>query len=75
VPRSYVEGDYNLGQWVKHQRALREKMIVERQKKLDELDLFEVRLGSLIATMITATATNTSAGAPPWRAKGHLTTE
>jgi hypothetical protein len=37
VPRSYMEGDYNLGQWVKHQRALRRKMIVERRKKLDEL--------------------------------------
>jgi superfamily II DNA or RNA helicase len=37
VPRSYIEGDYNLGRWVKHQRALREKMIVERRRKLDEL--------------------------------------
>jgi hypothetical protein len=37
VPQRHIEGDYNLGAWVNHQRGLREKMIVERRKKLEEL--------------------------------------
>jgi hypothetical protein len=37
VPRSHIEADYKLGRWVNKQRALGEKMNVERRKKLDEL--------------------------------------